>query len=36
MKTNLTQAQLDQLAELVTFTEDKDGVLTIKDVRGDE
>ena len=35
MRTNLTQNQLDQLAELITFGEYKDGVLFIKDVRGD-
>ena len=33
--TNLTQSQLDQLAELITFNEDDDGVLSIKDVLGD-
>ena len=32
--TNLTQSQLDQLAELITFNEDDDGVLSIKDVLG--
>jgi len=35
MKTNLTQSQLDQLAKLISFTEDDDGVLSIKDVSGD-
>ena len=35
MRTNLTQKQLDQLAELITFGEGKDGALFIKDVRGD-
>jgi|TARA_B110000908_G_scaffold105552_1_gene124332 hypothetical protein len=35
MKTNLTQSQLDQLAELITFKEDDNGVLTIQDVWGD-
>ena len=35
MRTNLTQKQLDQLAELITFGEGKDGDLFIKDVRGD-
>lgn len=34
MKTNLTQSQLDQLAELITFYENEDGVLFIKDVLG--
>ena len=34
MKTNLTQKQLDQLAELITLGEYKDGTLFIKDVRG--
>ena len=32
LKTNLTQSQLDQLAKLITFEEDEDGVLYIKDV----
>ena len=32
MKTNLTQSQLDQLAELITFKEDENGVLSIQDV----
>ena len=35
LKTNLTQSQLDQLAELITFEEDSEGVLRIKDVKGD-
>ena len=35
MKTNLTQSQLDQLAKLITFKEDDNGVLTIQDVWGD-
>ena len=34
MKTNLTQKQLDQLAELITFGEHKDGTMFIMDVRG--
>lgn len=34
MKTNLTQSQLDQLAGLITFKEDDNGVLTIQDVKG--
>ena len=34
MKTNLTQSQLNQLAELITFNEDEYGVLTIQDVEG--
>ena len=34
MKTNLTQKQLNQLAELITLGEYKDGTLFIKDVRG--
>tara|TARA_R110000851_G_scaffold19902_1_gene60671 strand:+ start:209 stop:418 length:210 start_codon:yes stop_codon:yes gene_type:complete len=33
MKTNLTQSQLNQLAELITFNEDEHGVLTIQDVK---
>ena len=35
LKTNLTQVQLDQLAKLVSFKEDEDGVLTINDINGD-
>jgi hypothetical protein len=34
MKTNLTQLQLDQLAELISFNEDENGILTIQDVFG--
>jgi hypothetical protein len=34
MKTNLTQKQLEQLAELITFGEYKNGTLFIKDVIG--
>jgi len=34
MKTDLTQKQLDQLAELITFDENEDGVLFIKDILG--
>ena len=34
MKTNLTQLQLDQLAELISFNEDENGILSIQDVRG--
>lgn len=34
MKTNLTQKQLDELAELITLGEYKNGTLFIKDVRG--
>jgi hypothetical protein len=34
MKTNLTQLQLDQLAELISFNEDANGLLTIQDVKG--
>jgi hypothetical protein len=35
MKTNLTQLQLDQLAKLISFNEDENGILTIQDVLGD-
>ena len=35
MKTNLTQKQLEQLAELITLGQYKDGTLFIRDVRGD-
>ena len=35
LKTNLTQKQLDQLAELITFVEDDEGNIVIKDVEGD-
>jgi len=35
LKTNLTQDQLDQLAELITLQADDKGVLTILDVKGD-
>ena len=35
MNTNLTQLQLDQLAELISFNEDENGLLTIQDVKGD-
>jgi hypothetical protein len=34
LKTNLTQSQLDQIHELVTFEEDSEGVLSIKHVKG--
>jgi len=34
LKTNLTQKQLDQLAELIIFAEDEDGKLYITDVMG--
>ena len=34
LKTNLTQKQLDQLAELITFVEDDEGNIRIKDVKG--
>ena len=34
LKTNLTQKQLDQLAELITFKEDAAGTLHIQDVKG--
>ena len=34
LKTNLTQKQLDQLAELITFKEDAAGTLRIQDVKG--
>jgi len=35
LKTNMTQDQLDQIAELVTFIVDEDGKLYIHDVCGD-
>ena len=35
LKTNLTQDQLDQLADLITLQSDDEGVLTILDVKGD-
>jgi outer membrane lipoprotein SlyB len=35
LKTNLTQSQLDQIQQLVTFEEDSEGVLSIKHVKGD-
>jgi outer membrane lipoprotein SlyB len=34
LKTNLTQKQLDRLAELITFEENAAGVLHIQDVKG--
>jgi hypothetical protein len=34
LKTNLTQDQLNQIHELVTFEEDSEGVLSIKHVKG--
>jgi hypothetical protein len=34
LKTNLTQSQLDQLANLISFDEDSEGVLRIRYVKG--
>jgi hypothetical protein len=34
LETNLSQSQLDQLAKLITFIEDDDGNLHIRDVLG--
>ena len=34
LKTNLTQDQLGQIQELVTFTEDSEGNLSIQNVKG--
>ena len=34
LKTNLTQKQLDQLAELITFVEDDEGGIQIENVKG--
>jgi len=34
MQTNLTQEQLDQLSDLITFGKNEDGTLSIMDVRG--
>jgi hypothetical protein len=34
LKTDLTQAQLNQIHKLVTFEENSEGVLSIKTVKG--